>query len=384
MLFKQMSRVVVWFMLTLLLASGISCTGGTNRTAGGGGPGLYFLSDIRPNYFSAMDWGSATKMQNLSNFFVQFTKTYNYLEANYKAGSYTSSSDLQNMKLASLYYAFFLTSLTRANLDGYVDFATITRGRQSDLFAQNYIGNPNFQQKELEAMMVRAMEVAKLGYAISGNNRGVLGYILAAQQVYGRTIDPGHKNNMTYQTQLINYGTEPGIDRTLYYKFPNWDLMLCFLLTDDYSDPNNTFGNPDFNKILADVNLRFTPANIPDLGINFVPLLAPMYRMDILLKKADWMIQNGLEMQNLPSIVAALANVTAVIESGRQKELLLIWDKSATYYQRKAKVAEVTAYSAGISLNNGTSLAKPDLQTLFVSKEFKQVYQCYSCHKSPI
>src|SRR3954471_24761217 len=71
----------------------------------------YFLSEIRPVFFEHLNFNSPSKIAEIPAFLVEFTNTYKDLEENYRKGVYTSASDKNNMRLASMYYSFGITAI---------------------------------------------------------------------------------------------------------------------------------------------------------------------------------------------------------------------------------------------------------------------------------
>lgn len=342
----------------------------------------YFLSEIRPQFFENLNFESPQNIAKIPSFLKEITQTYNKLEKDYRAGVLKSSDDLENMRLMGMYYSFYLLALTGNYMDGNISFADILGREERGLFTNLSATEQDFQQKELEAMMERARVAALLAVDIHGFNDRTYGFYMAVRQVQERLKNKQHFNNPTTQDSTINY---VGTRLSNYNLLPDWNVLMAMVTFTNYADSLNTFKNAGMDKVLFNVNARLVPGALRDLGGKYPEILGPLYRFDLNMKKADWLLHktnevNDADIKALEDLIITLETASSFIETNK-KALLDSWDHKATFEQRKEKLGELKNYLAAVSAGRKDA-PKPDLATFINSKAFKKAYQCYSCHKA--
>ncbi|MBE7172500.1 MAG: hypothetical protein INR73_18085 [Williamsia sp.] len=341
----------------------------------------YFLSDVRPRFFDNLNFESPQVIANIPSFLKEITQTYSKLEKDYRGGIFKSSSDLENMRLMGMYYSFYLLALTGNYLDGNIRFADIVGKQERGLYTSLSATEPGFEQKELEAMMEKARTASLLAVDINGFNDKTYGFYRAVRQVQERLKNKQHFNNPSSQDSIISYVGTRLADFDL---LPDWNVLMSMVTFTNYADSLNTFKNPAMDKVLFNVNARLVPGALRDLGGKYPEILGPLYRFDLNLKKADWLLHRKSELNDedvkaLNEFINTLETASGYIETNK-KALLDSWSNKETFEQRKEKMNELKNYLAGISAGR-KDLPKPELETFINSKAFKKAYQCYSCHK---
>ena len=339
-----------------------------------------FLSEIRPKYFENLNFNSAEVVSKIPIFLEDFKRTYEKLEEEYNSGLFTSSQDLDKMRLSGMYYSFYLLALTGNYLDGNLNFDDINGGREIGLYSGASSNENGFLKKELEEMMLVADKSSLLATNVAGFNDLTYGFHVAVKQVQQRLHNNNYNTVETHGMAIDYVGT-----RLVNYNYlANWNVMMSMVTMTNYNDTLNTFRNPRMNELLFHVNARFVPGSLPDLGGKYSEILGPLYRFDMNLKKLDWIFQNNetlseSQLENLDDIIIILQTAIDFIETDRES-ILNSWLDKNTFYQRKEKLNEIKNYRENIS--NGTTINKPFLKPFINSKDFKKAYQCYSCHRS--
>lgn len=340
-----------------------------------------FLRDLRPSYFNHLNFYDADTLKNLPIYLEDFTITYDLLEQSYKEGAYKIQEDLDNMALANLYYGSLLTALTKAYLDGILPFDAIIGAREKGLFSGKPISDDNLERTEMIAMAWRGVEVAKLGLEIiQANDRNVESYV-SARHVYARLIDPYQNNNLTEQRRVVDYAQQE-VD----FEFISiWNLLKGMLLMDNYEDQLNTFDNRELEPFLENAIERINPETLPSLNNTYTGLFTAIYLMDITMKKVDWMIQREEELSrdDLRMIRGYLANmlVAELVTVNERADLLDSWEHKSSFEERQEKLNEIRAFIK--DYNKEERPPKPQLAPFFQTTNFRQVYQCYTCHNTP-
>ena len=340
----------------------------------------YFLSEIRPEFFNHLNFNSQESMAQISEFLEDFGRTYQKLEDEYNEGLYTSPSDLDNMRIAGMYYSFAITAIVRGYLDGFIGFEHIIGGHTTGPFSDLPITLADFKQRELEAMMKRSREVAYFAMNVNGFNDKTYGTYMVSKQITGRYTSPQNFNNPSTQDSMIQY-----IDSRInnYDLFSEWNVLMSQLSFTNYKDSLNTFKNPKMNTVLDNINERLVIGAIPDLNGRYAEILGPMFRMDLNMKKVDWLLNQESIMtdERLKEIDEYLDTIESLGKYiSVDKGLLLdAWDHKETFKLRLKKLEELKKYKAGIRANE-TTAQKPELEAFFTSKDFLQAYQCYNCH----
>lgn len=342
---------------------------------------VYFLRDIRPKFFENLNFESKAVIADIPFFLHQLTKSYNQLENEYQAGMFKSASDFENMRLIGMYYSFYLLALAGNYMDGNLTLANIQGNHEMGLFSKVSSATPGFEKQELQAMMLRAEQVARLAIDIHGFNDKTYGFYVSVRQVQERLKTPHFTNNPETQDSVIQY---VGTNLVFYDKIPEWNLLMAMVTFSNYADSLNTFKNENLNFVLNNVNARLIPGRLADLGGRYPEILGPIYRFDINLKKIDWMLEtkkvfNESELRELDLYISVLDTASHFVET-KKKHILDTWIHKDTFEERKQKLRELKDFRA--SFDGGIPMLKAPAYALYLnSKSFKKAYQCYSCHR---
>jgi hypothetical protein len=336
----------------------------------------YFLSEIRPVFFEHLNFNSEQQRKEIAPFLVDFTKTYQKLENEYEEGKFKSTQDLDNMRIASMYYSFYITAIVRAYLDNFIKFEDI-KGDRKVFFSNLSPENSAFKKEELKAMMDKSVQVAKLAVYVNGFNDKTLGTLNVAKQIQGRVNNDNHFNIPSNQNDVINYITS---NIKNYDYFSEWNAFMSQLSMTNYEDSLNTFKNERMNLVLANLNKR----DIPYLDNKYQAIIAPIYKFDLNLKKVDWYLQkdkiNSSDLQEVKDYISKMENISQDIIQNRAI-VLNKWTFKETFYQRMSKLEEVKNYFNRLE-NENINSKKPNLSPFFSAKDYLQAYQCYNCHKT--
>lgn len=367
----------IYFLLVAMLF--ISCSSNDDNSTT---PNEAFLSEIRPNYFNTLNFNSAATVSEIPQNLRSFKLTYDGLAEEYENNQFKSAGDLENMRLASMYYSFFIQAVVKAYLDGMISFDDLTGGEERGLFSDALKSDSDFEDRELTVMMDTAEEIARLALNINGLNDRAYGFYLGVKQTQERLKDPNHYNKEEIQDLLIQYVQEDIQDTTF---FTEWNVIMTLVFFDDYNDPVNRYDNPKMNIVLQNVTGKLNPDVLPEEDINYIALLGPVYIIDLITKKLDYMFnyQSSITEQDLEQInnfISALDNVKEIILEDRTA-LYNSWEFKQTIDERFQKMEELKLYTN--DLNQGINRNAPQLDTFFKTKTFRQAYQCYSCHQSP-
>lgn len=341
-----------------------------------------FLSEIRPVYFDNLNFGSEVVRSQTADFLLDLAKSYNKLEEEYEAGVFVDDVNLEYMRLAGMYYSFYLLAVTGNYLDGNLTFDDINGGRQIGYYSQLPATAPDFEQKELEALMDRASSVGFRATEINGFNDKSYGFYLSVRQVEERLKNPNHYNSHIIQDSVINYVYTRLVNYDL---LPDWNVLMAMVTFTNYADSLNRFDNPRMNDVLLNVNARLLPGALADLGGKYPEILGPLYRFDLNLKKIDWLLRteeelDDDELEDLKNYINILETSSAFIEE-EQSDLLNSWPYKHTFDVRKEKMKEIKDFRQSI-LDGDSDIQRPQLAPYLDTKEFKKAYQCYSCHKT--
>jgi len=339
-----------------------------------------FLSEIRPVFFDNLDFTSQKIASEIPTFLGDLKKAFDGIEEEYNAGKFESVSDLENMRLFSQYFSFYMLGLTGTYLDGGLTFEQIHGGKQKGLFSGLNANTSDFEQKEMEAMMKRAEEVIERGYSINGYNDKAYGFYVAVRQVNER-LKNSNLASQEAHNDAIDY---VGVRLVNYDVIANWNVLMSMVTMTNYDDPRNTFGNPRMDELLFHVNARLVPGTLADLGGRYPEILGPLYRFDLNLKKLDWIIQSNenysdKDLQDLDYHIQILETASNFIQNERTA-LLNSWDDKNTFDDRLVKMQQIKTFRQNIEATNRL-IEKPELKSFINSDKFKRAYQCYSCHK---
>lgn len=341
----------------------------------------YFLSEIRPAFFDYLNFNSPENIARIPDFLEDFGNTYQKLEDDYESGLFVSTSDRDNMRIAGMYYSFAITATVRAYLDGFIEFEDIIGNQTIGPFSDLPVTSADFEQKELEAMMTRSRGAAYFAMNVNGFNDKTYGTYMVSKQITGRVASPKHFNNPATQDSMIQY-----IDSRIedYQLFSEWNVLMSQLSFTNYKDSLNTFKNPKMNTVLDNINQRLVIGAIPDLNGRYAEIIGPIFRMDLNMKKVDWLLdQDSMvtdeKLEELDGYLKTIENLGNYISN--DKGLLLnAWDYKETFTMRLDKLEELKQYKANMK-NGRSAMQKPALEGFFTSKDFLQAYQCYNCHK---
>ncbi len=374
-----MKQNITFLILVAIGIFSMSCNSDTNDDEATSNEVRSFLSDIRANYFQNLNYESDKVVAAIPSFLEDFKQTYDKLEQEYKAGVFSSSEDLEYMRLAQLYYSFYIIGVTGSYLDGNMEFEEIFGNRETGLFSGIPSDAPDYQQKEIEAMMQRAVDVAAISANINGYNDRAYGFYVIVKQVQERVRNSNFNNKSTHDL---------AIDLSLlkikdYVNVPVWNLLSIQIAMTNYSDILNSFNNSRMNELLQQANERLGPDALPDLGGELTEILGPLYRFDLNLKKLDWMFRNfeSFDTNQLEEIdyYITVLDIASNFIATDKKKVLDTWTNKYTFDQRIEKMIQIKNYRQSIS--EGGKSEKPELESFIDSKDFKKAYQCYACHQ---
>ena len=338
-----------------------------------------FLSEIRPIYFNNLNFEDSQVVNSMPTFFNDLRLTYEDLETQYKEGKFTTSFDLNQMRRIQMYYSFYIVGTVGAYLENTIEFKDITGDVKQGVYSGVSVEDPTFIEKEIKAMMDRAIEVIDTAVNIAGYNDLTYGFYVIAKQVQQRATN-NNINNSENHDLIIDY-----IQLVLedYTQVAVLNLLAPQVAMSNYKDPLNTYENPKLNLLLQQINERLGPEAVPSLGGQTTEIIGPLYRMDLNIKKIDWLFQNNStltqeQLEKLQEYLDVIAVAKNSIEVSRAS-VLEVWKDNETYYERIDKVEAIKAYSE--ALNNGEQTERPELESFIDSKDFKKAYQCFACHQ---
>ena len=341
-----------------------------------------FLRDIRAVYFDNLNFDSKEIRASIPQFMENFEKTYRQLEQEHTKGKYTSFNDLENFQLAGMYYSFYLLALGGTYSDKDLTFREIQGNRSVGLYSKLPINTFDFEQRELEAMMERAKNVANKSTYLTGFNDKAYGFYLAVRQVQERLKNKNNFNNPVVHDSLMNYTNQYLLD---YQDLGVWNLLMTMATITNYKDSLNTFKNPNMDIPLFNINTRLVPGGLRDLGGRLPEILGPLYRFDINLKKVDWLIQqkNILSEDDITEIKKYMLSLdgTSNYILDNKRDILQAWNYKETFYTRLQKLQDLKVYLVEQSLRKKNAPKTLDLTSFIDSKDFKKAYTCYGCHQ---
>ncbi|WP_340202359.1 hypothetical protein [Ascidiimonas sp. W6] len=370
-----------YFYCLLTIITLVSCSS-NDETEPTNQINLSFLNEIRPNYFNTLNFNKAATISEIPEKLKSFKASYDDYTEEYENGVYQSSVDLENMRLASMYYSFFIQAVVKAHLDGIITFEDIKGNSTEGLFSKTLVRSENFKDLELNAMMETAEKVSLLALDINGLNDRAYGFYLGVKQTQERLKNTDYFNEEKVQDLLIQYVQEEIEDTTF---FTEWNVIMTLVFFDDYNDPLNGYDNPKMNIVLKNVTDRLNPEVLPEDDINYIGLLGPVYILDLITKKLDHTFNNSEsisaeELEQINFFVNTLFTVKDIILNDRTV-LYNSWDFKETVDLRFQKMQEIKSYVN--DLNSGINSEIPELNEFFKTRDFRQAYQCYSCHASP-
>jgi hypothetical protein len=340
-----------------------------------------FLSEIRPIYFDNLNFEAEAVLNNIPEFRSDFKNTYDKIYQNYTSGAYQSDTDLEYFRLIGQYYAFYLLALGGNYSEGNLSFDQINGGEQKGLYSGLSLDSDQNKKREMEKMMETASTVGSLAYRVNGYNDKAYGFYLAVKQVEQRIKNGNNLNSREAHDAVIDF---VGVRLVNYDNIQNWNVLMSMVTMTNYNDPLNGFDNPKFNELFVHVNARLLPGTLPDLGGKFPEILGPLYRFDINLKRIEWLLSSQIltKEQKLEQLQRPLdvMKTSSDFVATEKWELLEAWPYKQSFYSRIKMMDSINEYQK--SMNHGHILKVPDIRTYVNKKEFKQAYQCYSCHVS--
>jgi hypothetical protein len=338
----------------------------------------YFLSDIRPHYFENLNFELEGVRKNISSFRESLYNSFTLLEQQFRAKSFVSSDDLESYRLCSQYFSFYSVAIVMAYLDKYISFSDIQGSNATGLYSKLPVSSPGFEVNELAAMIKKGKEIAyEAAYVNNKYNDKTYGFYLACVQVEGRLHRLDRNNDPAIHKQITTYASSTLVSYDL---LPFWNLLMSQATMSDYSDPSNTFDNPEMDVMFAAARAKLLPGILPDLGGLYPEIFGPLYRFDLTMKKIDWYLKKPSLTQQERDVISnyltEMQNVTNFIETQR-KRILDSWVDKNTYFQRKDKLSAIRSYFD----NYNPAAPKPELSSFIGSKDFRRAYQCYSCHR---
>jgi hypothetical protein len=374
---KKIEKKLIFVMLIIFT----SCTNEGNSYEPIGPKS--FLSEIRPTFFDHLNFNSQNSINQIPQFLSEFKETYEDLKTKYDSGEYSSESDLNNFRIAGMYYSFALTAITRAYLDDFIEFDDIVGDSENGLFSELSIDEVNFQQEELKSMMKISEKTARFAMLVNNFNDKTYGTFLVSRQIRGRVNSSVNFNNPQVQDSVINY-----IDSNIndYELYKNWNTLMSQLSLTNYSDSLNTFKNPRMNVVLTNLNDKLTIGSIPDLNGRFAEILGPIFRFDSNMKKIDWLlnyndIANYEEINELNEHIQILQELKDYVFETKQF-LFNDWSYTNTLEERFSKFEELKNLINQIDIDPNYQ-EEIELTSFFKTKNFLQAYQCFNCHTSP-
>jgi hypothetical protein len=342
---------------------------------------LSFLGDIRPTFFEKTNFDSKKVVAETPAFIENFTKTYNRLEEQYKAGEFKSHEELEDMQLAGMYYSFYLIGICATYMEGDITFQEIIGNRKEGLFSGLPISSINVEKEELNAMIERARVVSKQSTYLNGFNDRTYGTYLITLQIQKRLKNQHHYCDPYAQDSLLNYMNSKIVN---YNDVGIWNILMSAFTMADYKDNLNTFNNPKMDVALSVFDTRIVPGSLKDLGGRVPEILGPLYRFDMNLKKIDWTLKkkqnvSSDDITKIKTYINTLDVTSGFIENSKGK-VLNAWVYKETFEQRKQKINELKNYIQAISLGKTTN--QFDLEPFINSKGFKKAYTCYGCHQA--
>ncbi len=338
-----------------------------------------FLSEIRPVYFDNLNFEDEQIVNAMPAFFNDLRLVYLDYEKQYNEGKFTTNFDLNQMRRLQMYYSFYITGIVGAYLEETIAFKDITGDVKEGVYSGVPVEDPDFIQKEIKAMMSHAEEAIEEATNIAGYNDLTYGFYVILKQVQQRASN-GNINNNENHDLIIDYTQLVLNDYTL---VPVWNLLAPQVAMSNYKDPLNRFDNPKLDLLLKQINERLGPEAVPSLDGQITEIIGPLYRMDLNIKKIDWLFKNNPtlsheqidELKQYLDVIDVAANSIEVSRAS----VLEVWKDNKTYYERKDKVDAIKAYWK--ALKGGVETERPELESFIDSKDFKRAYQCFACHQ---
>jgi hypothetical protein len=339
----------------------------------------YFLSDIRSKYFGNLDFESEIVRQKIVSFREDIYTYFGSLEQQYRTQAFTTTADRENYRLSSQYFSFYTFALTLAYLDSTIAFSDIQGNKPVGLFSKLPSSTPDFEFKEMSAMMAKGTGIAKEAVSLDGRyDDKTQGFYLGCLQAEMRLKNKNDLNNPEAHKLLTDYT----YTRLTNYNFsPVWNVLMAQVTYTNYNDWLNTFDNQGMVQLHEIALLRLAPGVLPDLGGLGVEIVAPLYRFDLSMKRIDWYLKKPSltqsEQDTVKGFITGMEVVTNYIETQR-KHILDTWSAKNSYTRRKEKLNAIRSYFD----NYNPAAPKPELASFINSKDFKRAYQCYACHRS--
>jgi hypothetical protein len=345
-----------------------------------------FLRDIRPAYFQSMNWENPAVRADASRFESHFADIYDKHEAEFLRGEYRTRKDSSAFGLESLYFGFLVCGNTTSIMDGTLAFDDIVEGNRRYFRETEGAGS---EKDEMLARMERSIVILKRSTELLKGDRRALGAYWNARVYADRMRDPGSQSQPATVRGMIDFATETGVDRFTGAAFPNYDLLITLITARFNEDSLFSFPGSAMDTMAEHVRSRLNPnafLGLSDLSeeeladFNFVAILGPIYRMDVLMRKASWMARAAEPDFESMGRTLAVADSTAAFLDGRLKRLASRWPYKETIEHRKALLQRMREYAAAGQPAGGAELSA-DAEALFKRKDIRQAYQCYNCHR---
>jgi hypothetical protein len=375
-----MNKIKLFTAITLVIVCGNACK--ETEVVQPREEVLSFLGDIRPTFFDKTNFDSKKVIAETPAFIEDFTKTYNRLEEQYKAGEFKSHIELEDMQLAGMYYSFYIIGVCATYMEKDITFQEIIGNRKEGLFSGLPISSINFEEKEMDAMIERARFVSKQSTYMNGFNDRTYGTYLITLQIQKRLKNQHHFSDSYAQDSLLKYMNSSIVN---YNDVGIWNILMSAFTMADYKDHLNTFDNPKMDVALSVFDSRIVPGSLKDLGGRVPEILGPLYRLDMNLKKIDWTLKkkqsvSSDDITKIRAYIKTLEVTSGFIENSKGK-VLNAWVYKDTFEQRKQKINELKDYVQVIS-SGKPSTNQFDLEPFINSKGFKKAYTCYGCHQA--
>lgn len=262
-----------------------------------------FLSEIKPDFWPALDYDDPLKLHELSNFTATFEDIVAELESNLAAGKYTNRYDREAIGRVFFYFGHMMHSNVLVTLEGRISINDlIKKTRYSTL----PVGAEGFEQDELLKRIDRSIAILTRASEMRPDDRRPKVAELSAKTTRDRVLT-GQTTPESVQA-LLDYATDPSksaVDQRATMVFPNFDIMVAMLTLRNVRDPNLMFvlkdDNNRFRQNAHMLNLSsFIQRRVnPDIGpgvaaptpdqvakLHFVAMTAPLLRSDYFARYA--------------------------------------------------------------------------------------------------
>jgi hypothetical protein len=376
---KHLPSLAIAAAFPLLMAAGCEFSGSTDEV----GEETYFLRDLRPAYFPSMRFESEAVQRSAGAYENSLRISYEKHKAEFDAGRYVTKTDSLAFGLEAFYYGFLLTGNVTAVKDGNLSLDDLLRDNVP--YAASSAGGSD--TAELNARMRRGGDILTLAANLRASERRVRGSYWNNAVYAGRFANPDLQTPWATANEMARFALEPNANRAANSVFPNYDLLITLITFRYTEDSAFTFRNPMMDSLLQATIERLNPNAFLGLDglsdaelaeFNFVGILGPVYRLDLILRKAQDLAQKR-DSTGLKRYLA-IADSTNLFLSNRLTPLVRRWPYRETLKLRTALLGDLKSYMQALAAGD-TSAVLPDGETVFRSRDFRQAYQCYNCHR---